>query len=184
MQMEMREKYRSHGSPPKEIVSVPQLTAAVLTVAIVLGGWYLGVEYMIRYPSHSFTGLIWMLIIFVVGICIVLGYTSHAKNASFVANESCVTFSRWFCKDLTIYYRDIDTISVYNSHHERHGRNGYSYYAETMLIITLDGQEHYIRAVMDFAPSARIAGAVMMNKMFEMGKLSILKKFIEAREVY
>lgn len=190
--MYMTEKYRSYGTPPREIVSPLQITSVLATAVMLLGGACLGFLYLEKHPLHSLSAMIWLLILFVAGVCAAVGYFCHTKDARFTADETCVTFTRMFCKDKTIYYRDIDTISVYNSHHSGHGYHGnsahshhrISFYVETMLIITLDGEEHYFRAIMDFAPSARIASAEMMNKMFDMGKLSILKKFIEAREVY
>ncbi len=175
--MTMTERYRSPEPSLKE------LTALILSLILLTGGAYLLSEYFGTYSSHMLRDTMTVLILYVVSLCI-LTLSTRRKNCSFTADDYSVTFSRRFSKDETIFYRDIDTIAVYNKYVRRGGRNGQSYYVETMVITTLDGEDHFIKAVMDIRPNSRLIAQGLMDKMLEMGKLSVLKRFIEAREVY
>lgn len=61
---------------------------------------------------------------------------------------------------------------------------GRTFYVETMTVITYDGGEFIFRGIMDIIPDSNLEALGIMDKMFEMGKFSILKKFIEAKEMY
>ena len=62
--MYMTEKYRSYGTPPREIVSPLQITSVLATAVMLLGGACLGFLHLEKHPLHSLSAMIWLLIIY------------------------------------------------------------------------------------------------------------------------
>ena len=110
-------------------------------------------------------------------------YESRAKDSGFVADDASVTFTRKFAKDITIPYIDIDTVAVYTERKSGNGKTS-SFYVETILITTLDGQDFEFKAIMDIQPNGRLEATGFMDKMLEMGKFSVLKKHIELQKAH
>ena len=119
---------------------------------------------------------------YVTAICFFVNYVSRAKDSGFVADDASVTFTRKFAKDITIPYIDIDTVAVYTERKSGNGKAS-SFYVETILITTLDGQDFEFKAVMDIRPNGRLEATGFMDKMLEMGKFSVLKKHIELQRI-
>ncbi len=177
--MEMRETYRSYGSPShqqgialslKDILPAVWINAAALFVEIVFVNLL-----PIHYKKHL------LLILFAVWLLAFIAYASYKKDSGFVADDTCVTFSRKFAKDVAIPYFDIDTIAVWTERKSGNGKSG-SFYVESILITTLDGQDYEFKAVMDIKPNGRLEATGFMDKMLEMGKFKVLQRYIEQKK--
>ncbi|MBR1739128.1 MAG: hypothetical protein IJ737_02455 [Ruminococcus sp.] len=171
----MTESYRSYGQRPVMTLAYAVLFMPFLAVPLFVSSVGPG-KFVIIFISLY-------LIAVLIGLRI-----SRSKDGSFTADKTSVTFSQLLGKSVTIYFSDIDTIDVYNrrvrtrGNHRGVGRR--SFYVETIIITTLDGEEYKFEGEMDIIPSSTLEATGMMDKMFEMGRFRILKKHIEANEIY
>ena len=179
--MEIKERYRSYGSSSH--AESPSCKATLLTIAAIAAIGLLVFVFVTVHPVHDVGSLLLLLMLFVAAICFFVNYVSRAKDSGFVADDASVTFTRKFAKDITIPYIDIDTVAVYT---ERKSGNGKarSFYVETILITTLDGQDFEFKAIMDIQPNGRLEATGFTDKMLEMGKFSVLKKHIELQKAH
>ncbi len=175
--MELRESYIPYGT------SRP---ICLWIVVVVLGCPFLSLALMSMAGKSAPTLLTVFFISYVVGI-LIGKKIDRCKDAAYTADKYSVTFSQIYKKSETIYFSDIDTVTVYNQRKRTKGSyrsgGGRSFYVETLVILTLDGEEHIYKMEMDLKPNARMEAMGIMDKMFEMGKFSVLKKHIEANEV-
>ena len=178
--MEIKERYRSYG--PSSHAESPSFKATLLTIAAIAAISLLVVIFLAVHPVHDVGSLLLLLMLYVAAICFFVNYVSRAKDSGFVADDASVTFTRKFAKDITIPYIDIDTVAVYTERKSGNGKAG-SFYVETILITTLDGQDFKFKAVMDIKPNGRLEATGFMDKMLEMGKFSVLKKHIELQRI-
>ena len=175
--MEIKERYRSYG--PSSHAESPSFKVTLLTIAAIAA---ISLLVLIFLAVHDVGSLLLLLIMYVAAICFFVNYVSRTKDSGFVADDASVPFTRKFAKDITIPYIDIDTVAVYT---ERKSGNGKarSFYVETILITTLDGQDYEFKAIMDIQPNGRLEATGFMDKMLEMGKFSVLKKHIELQRI-
>ncbi len=178
--MEIKEKYRSYGSSSH--AESPSFKATLLTIAAIAAVGLLFFVFVTGHPVHDVGSLLLLLMLFVAAICFFVNYVSRAKDSGFVADDASVTFTRKFAKDITIPYIDIDTVAVYTE--RKSGGKASSFYVETILITTLDGQDFEFKAIMDIKPNGRLEATGFMDKMLEMGKFSVLKKHIELQKAH
>jgi hypothetical protein len=176
--MEIKEKYRSYGSSSH--AESPSFKATLLTIAAIAAVGLLFFVFVTVHPVHDVGSLLLLLMLFVAAICFFVNYVSRAKDSGFVADDASVTFTRKFAKDIIIPYIDIDTIAVYTE--RKSGGKGGSFYVETLLITTLDGQDYEFKAVMDIKPNGRLEATGFMDKMLEMGKFKALQRYIEQKK--
>lgn len=179
--MEIKEKYCSYGSSSH--AESPSFKATLLTITAIAVIGLLVLIFLAVHPVHNIGDLLLLLMLYVAAICFFVNYVSRAKNSGFVADDTSVTFTRKFAKDITIPYIDIDTVAVYTERKSGNGKSG-SFYVETILITTLDSQDYEFKAVMDIQPNGRLEATGFMDKMLEMGKFSVLKKHIELQKAH
>lgn len=179
--MEIKERYRSYGSSSH--AESPSFKATLFTIAAIAAIGLLVLIFLAVHPVHDVGDLLMLLMLFVAAICFFVNYVSRAKDSGFVAGDASVTFTRKFAKDITIPYIDIDTVAVYTERKSGNGKSG-SFYVETILITTLDGQDYEFKAIMDIQPNGRLEATGFMDKMLEMGKFNVLKKHIELQKAH
>ena len=180
---EMKEQYRSYGPIPHQYRIPLRRKDVLIALTVIVVFLLLVIAFMYLCFMHGF-GIHFLLLMLLLATTIAfIHYESRAKDSGFVADDASVTFTRKFAKDITIPYIDIDTVAVYT---ERKSGNGKarSFYVETILITTLDGQDHEFKAIMDIQPNGRLEATGFMDKMLEMGKFSVLKKHIELQKVH
>lgn len=175
--MEIREKYKSYGSIPHQYRIPLQLKRVLVALAVIVVFLLLVIAFLYVCFMRGFGKHFILLILFLAAMTAFISYDSRAKDSSFTADDASVTFTRKFAKDIIIPYIDIDTIAVCTE--RKSGGKGGSFYVETLLITTLDGQDYEFKTVMDIKPNARLEATGFMDKMLEMGKFNVLKKHID-----
>lgn len=175
---EMKEQYRSYGPIPHQYRIPLRRKDVLIALTVIVAFLLLVIAFVYLCFMRGFGKHFILLILFLAALIAFIIYDSRAKDSSFTADDASVTFTRKFAQDITIPYIDIDTVAVYTERKSGNGKGG-SFFVETLLITTLDGQDYEFKAVMDIKPNGRLEGTGFMDKMLEMGKFSVLKKHIE-----
>ena len=128
------------------------------------------------------SSLILPILLIPITICII-GIAPRFVKCRFIADEYSVTFKQPLSKDIVIIYLNIEDISIYNKKVRTYSMKGggRSFYVETIVIKTYD-KEYIFHNEMDIIVSGRMEALGIMDKMFEMGKFSVLKKYINIQK--
>lgn len=172
--MVMDERYRLYGINKAQVI-ITSLSALLATAAVM---YITG-----RYPRDI--GRIMTAFFGLFVLVVIIGWSTGRIRAGLRADDLGVTFSEPFSRPVTVWYEDIREIAVYNQRRHIHRRRGMNstFYVET-IIITTPERDYTFKTIMDIKPNSLMEASGMMDRMLEMGKFSVLKKFIEEKTMY